>query len=173
MTGGVLFSLYPFDETPLLMFAKPAHFDDSPGPDAPEAGLGTEPELAPEATPCSEKLGRRQHLGGKVAITATKLLPLVSLLDSIQPSVTRESVFRIRRKKIKQHFTEAYAELHAECPRREALMHAFQALAELVREETRDISKDELKQAAKEVVLATIQNAPTLINIAHQARLLS
>ena len=108
-----------------------------------------------------------------MASTATRLLPLVHLLDSIQPSVARESVFRARRKKIKQHFTEAYAELHAERPRHEALLHAFQALAELVQEETRDISKDELRQAAKEVVLATLQNAPALINIAHQARLLS
>ena len=52
-------------------------------------------------------------------------------------------------------------------------MHAFQALAELVQEETRDISKDELKQAAREMVLATLQNAPALINLAHQARLLA
>lgn len=115
----------------------------------------------------------RPSLTGAVATTATKLLPLVALLDSIQPSVTKESVFRIRRRKIKQHFTEVYAELHAERPRREALLHAFQALAELVQEETRDISKDELRQAAKEVVLATLQNAPALINIAHQARLLA
>jgi hypothetical protein len=40
-------------------------------------------------------------------------------------------------------------------------------------EETRDISKDELKQAAKEVVLATLKNAPALLNVAHQARLLT
>jgi hypothetical protein len=121
----------------------------------------------------SGRRGHRPSLTGAVATTATKLLPLVALLDSIQPSVAKESVFRIRRKKIKQHFTEIYAELHAERPRREALTHAFQALAELVQEETRDISKDELKQAAREVVLATLQNAPALINIAHQARLLA
>jgi len=132
------------------------------------------PESSPElpASPAG-KPGRRDRISGAVATTATKLLPLVALLDSIQPSVTKESVFRIRRKKIQQHFAEVYAELHAERPRREALTHAFQALAELVLEETRDISKDELKQAAKEVVLATLQNAPALLNIAHQARLLA
>ncbi len=117
--------------------------------------------------------GRRPSLSGAVATTATRLLPLVALLDSIQPSVGKESVFRIRRKKIKQHFTEIYTELHAARPRHEALAHAFQAMAELVLEETRDISKDELKQAAKEVVLATLQNAPALLNLAHQARLLT
>ncbi|MBH8556938.1 hypothetical protein [Hymenobacter negativus] len=125
------------------------------------------------AAPVAAENTRRPSLTGALTSTATKLLPLVALLDSIQPSVSKESVFRIRRKKIKQHFTEVYAELHAERPRREALVHAFQALAELVQEETRDISKDELKQAAKEVVLATLQNAPALINIAHQARLLA
>ena len=130
---------------------------------------------APSAQPAdfSGPRGRRPSLTGTVATTATKLLPLVALLDSIQPSVSKESVFRIRRRKIKQHFVEIYAELHAERPRREALVRAFQALAGLVQEETRDISKDELKQAAREVVLATLQNAPALINIAHQARLLA
>ncbi|MFD2720223.1 hypothetical protein ACFST9_15975 [Hymenobacter monticola] len=138
------------------------YFDDFAEPEAASAG----------GSRAAEK-PHRPSLTGAVATTATKLLPLMALLDSIQPSVTKESVFRIRRKKIKQHFTEVYAELHAERPRREALLHAFQALAELVQEETRDISKDELKQAAKEVVLATLQNAPALINVAHQARLLA
>lgn len=131
------------------------------------------PPAHPDTLPDSSPLRRRPRLTGAVASTATKLLPLVALLDSIQPSVSKESVFRIRRRKIKHHFAEVYTELHAERPRREALTHAFQVLAELVLEETRDISKDELKQAAKEVVLATLQNAPALINIAHQARLLA
>lgn len=108
-----------------------------------------------------------------MAATATKLLPLLALLDSIQPQVASESVFRIRRKKIRAHFDLVYQELHAERPRHQALAHALQALAELVREETSDISRDELKQAAKEVVLATLKNAPALLNAAHQARLLS
>jgi hypothetical protein len=143
------------------MSATPAYSDDTPDAAADA--------LAPPA----HSRDRRPSLTGAVASTATRLLPLVALLDSIQPSVARESVFRIRRKKIKQHFAEAYAELHAERPRREALAHAFQALAALVQEETRDISKDELRQAAKEVVLATLQNAPALINLAHQTRLLA
>ena len=154
------------------MPATSAPSDSLPTPAAPAPAANAETFATPVAPPRSGKRGQHR-IAGAVATTATRLLPLVALLDSIQPSVAKESVFRIRRKKIKQHFTEVYAELHAERPRREALTHAFQALAELVLEETRDISKDELKQAAKEVVLATLQNAPALINIAHQARLLT
>ncbi|MCI1187675.1 hypothetical protein MON38_09600 [Hymenobacter sp. DH14] len=154
------------------MHSAPAYFDDFADAEAPRGPIG-EPVVIPGGPAASGKRMRRPSLTGAVATTATKLLPLVALLDSIQPSVSKESVFRIRRKKIKQHFTEIYTELHAERPRHEALVHAFQALAELVQEETRDISKDELKQAAKEVVLATLQNAPALLNIAHQARLLA
>ena len=116
---------------------------------------------------------RHERLTEAVATTATRLLPLIALLDAIQPQVAQESVFRARRKKIKQHWLLVYEELHAERPRRQALTHAFQALADLVLEETKDISKDELKQAAKEVALATLKNAPALINAAHQARLLA
>jgi hypothetical protein len=148
--------------------------DDLLGEDAPLAASGSdalpidETLLAATATP-----SRRQRLGGAVAATATKLLPLVALLDAIQPQVANESVFRTRRKKIRAHFDVVYAELQAERPRHKALAHTFQALTDLVREETRDISKDELKQAAKEVVLATLKNAPALLNAAHQARLLA
>lgn len=117
--------------------------------------------------------GRRRRLDGAVAATATKLLPLVALLDTIQPQVANESVFRTRRKKIQAHLAEVREELLTERPKRFALLHAFQALADVVREETQDISQDEIRQAAKEVVLATLQNAPALINVAHQARLLS
>ena len=150
------------------MAAPPAPLNTPPDPVAPALAAETVP-----APPASAPGGRRSGLSGAVASTATKLLPLVALLDSIQPSVSKESVFRMRRKKIKQHFSEIYAELHAERPRHETLAHAFRALAELVQDETRDISKDELKQAAKEVVLATLQNAPALLNLAHQARLLT
>jgi hypothetical protein len=90
---------------------------------------------------------RRERLTGAVATTATKLLPLMALLEAIQPQLNQESVFRTRRKKIKQHWLAVYEELHAERPRRQALTHAFQALADLVLEETKDISKDELRQA--------------------------
>jgi ABC-type uncharacterized transport system YnjBCD ATPase subunit len=102
-----------------------------------------------------------------------KLLPLVQLLDTIQPHVANESVFRTRRKKIQAHLAVVRAELQTPRPKRQVLTHTFQALTELVREETRDISKNEVKQAAKEIVLATLQHAPALINVAHQARLLS
>ena len=150
------------------MSATSAHSTDSP-----RSGAAHRAAATPSPVPTAGERRRRPSLTGAVATTATRLLPLVALLDSIQPSVAKESVFRIRRKKIKQHFTDIYAELHAERPRHEALVHAFQALAALVQEETRDISKDELKQAAMEVVLATLQNAPALFNIAHQARLLA
>jgi hypothetical protein len=116
---------------------------------------------------------RRRQLSGAVATTATKLLPLMALLDAIQPQVASESVFRTRRKKIQAHLAVAYAELRVPQPRHQVLTHALQTLAELVREETRDISPDELKQAAKELALATLKNAPALLNAAHQARLLS
>jgi hypothetical protein len=124
----------------------------------------------PEAT---ELLGRRQRLSGAVISTATKLLPLVELLETIQPHVANESVFRTRRKKINAQLVLVYAQLKEERPKRQALTHAFKVLGDLVLEETRDISQDELKQAAKEVVLATLKNAPALISAAHQARLLS
>lgn len=135
-------------------------------------GLETTPPVAITQAATAPP-SRRQRLGGAVAATATKLLPLVALLDAIQPQLANESVFRTRRKKLRAHFDEVYEELQAERPRHKALAHTFQALTDLVREETRDISKDELKQAAKEVVLATLKNAPALLNAAHQARLLA
>ncbi|MDB5234702.1 MAG: hypothetical protein JWR44_1695 [Hymenobacter sp.] len=144
--------------------------DKSPSQQSPGNGPGTY-QGAALAHP--ETALRRHRISGAVVTTATKLLPLLALLDAIQPAVDQESVFHARRKKMKLHLAEAYAELQAERPRRHALTHAFRTLAELVLEETRDIGRDELKQAAREVVLATLQNAPALINIAHQARLLA
>ncbi len=142
-------------------------FFEAPKP----AGLApTTTGLRRAATPAGRQ---RRRLSRAVAVTATKLLPLVALLDTIQPQLANESVFRARRKKIQAHLVLVHEELRAPRPRRQALTHTFQVLVELVREETRDISKDELKQAAKELVLATLQNAPALINAAHQARLLS
>lgn len=122
-----------------------------------------------ETSPSQPAPGRRARLG---EAAATRLLPLVRLLDAIQPQVGAESVFRARRKKIRAHWDEVYAELRQERPRRQALAHAFQALTELVRDEVHDVSKDEVKQAAKELALATLKNAPALINAARQARLL-
>ncbi|QDA58961.1 hypothetical protein [Hymenobacter jejuensis] len=153
----------------------PASFQDFPSDNVSPTeanNLAAEPEnhILPESV---GHHSRRERLSGAAVATASKLLPLVKLLDAIQPHVAHESVFRTRRKKIQAHLALVYTELHSERPKREALTHAFQTLADLVREESRDISKDELKQAAKEVVLATLKNAPALINAAHQARLLS
>lgn len=114
--------------------------------------------------------GRRNEVA---VTTATKLLPLLRLLETLQPLVANDSVFHTKRVKIQEEMTRAYGELLAEKPRHKALLHAFRTLAELVREEAHDLSKDELKQAAKEVVLATLKNAPGLISAAHNAQLLA
>ncbi|MBG8554690.1 hypothetical protein [Hymenobacter guriensis] len=135
--------------------------------------LTTAPEPAPAAPHFSLKPAKRLRLKAAAATTATQLLPLLKLLDTIQPQVASDSVFHLRRLKIQAHFAEVRQEIRAERPRRQKLQFAFQALSELVREEARDISRDELQQAAKEVVLATLKNAPALINAAHQARLLA
>lgn len=133
------------------------------------------PEQFPDVTsqPVAAGSGRRQRLAGAAATTATQLLPLLKLLDTIQPQVASDSVFHLRRLKIQAHFAEVRQEMRAERPRRQALQFALHALTELVREEARDISRDELQQAAREVVLATLKNAPALISAANQARLLA
>ncbi|UOQ65455.1 hypothetical protein [Hymenobacter volaticus] len=117
--------------------------------------------------------GKHQRLNGAILSTATKLLPLVKLLETIQPVVANDSVFHTRRLKINAQIALIYEQLKEERPKRKALSSAFKTMGDLVLEETRDISKDELKQAAKEVVLATIKNAPAIISAAHQAKLLS
>jgi hypothetical protein len=117
--------------------------------------------------------GRNHRLNEAAVSTAAKLLPLVRLLETVQPLVTNDSIFHTKRVKIQEEMTRAYGELLAEKPRHKALLHAFKTLSELVREEAHDISKDELKQAAREVVLATLKHAPQLISAAYNARLLS
>jgi hypothetical protein len=117
--------------------------------------------------------GRSHRLNEAAVATATKLLPLVRLLETIQPQVANDSIFHTKRVKIQEEMTRAYGELLAEKPRHKALLHAFKTLSELVREEAHDLSKDELKQAARELVLATLKNAPQLISAAHQAQLLA
>lgn len=116
---------------------------------------------------------KRHRLDGAMVSTATKLLPLVKLLETIQPVVANDSVFHTRRLKINAQIALVYEQLKEERPKRKALTLAFKTMGDLVLEETRDISKDEIKQAAKEVVLATIKNAPAIISAAHQAKLLS
>ncbi|UYZ59678.1 hypothetical protein [Hymenobacter latericus] len=120
-----------------------------------------------DAAPHPDRLNRAMISG------ACKLLPLVTLLNSVQRQLAQESVFHIRRKNMQAHVAEALAELRTERPRRQALSQAVQTLTELVQEEIRDIHRDEVKQAAKEVALATLKNAPALIKAAQQARLLS
>lgn len=139
---------------------------DSPAEEAHASAPGP-------AAPAHQPAGRSQRLNAAAATTAAKLLPLVRLLETLQPLVVNDSVFHIKRVKIQEEMTRAYGELLAEKPRHKALLLAFKTLGELVREEAHDLSKDELKQAAREVVLATLKNAPQLIRVAHEARLLS
>ena len=140
--------------------------------DSSHSSYSEESLITPEVN-ASPANTRRHRLRGAVIATAAKLLPLVELLESIQPHVADESVFRTRHRKINAQISLAYAQLRTEQPKRKALLHVFTTIGELVVEETHDISKDELKQAAREVVLATLKNAPALISAAHQARLLS
>ncbi len=116
---------------------------------------------------------RHPHLTEAAIVTATKLLPLLRLLEKMQPLVVNDSIFHLKRVRIQEEMTRAYGELLAEKPRHQALLIAFKTLSELVREETNSLSKDERKQAAKELLLATLLNAPRLIGAAHQARLLA
>jgi len=126
------------------------------------------PEIRIEAT--APARSRRERL---VVGTAAKLLPLVELLETIQPQVANESIFHTKRKKINAQIALAYVQLKSERPKRKALTHAFKTMGDIVREESREIGKEEVKDAAKEVMLATIKNAPGLISAAHKAGLLS
>jgi hypothetical protein len=128
----------------------------------------TSPPMEPNA-----KIGRRQRLGGAVASTATKLLPLLELLETIQPHVASESVFHTKRVKINAQMTLVYAQLKSERPKRKALIQAFKTMSDVIREESRELDRDDVKDATKEFVLATLKNAPSLIGAAHQAGLLS
>ena len=130
---------------------------DSPSPAAPAKGL--------------RAAGRRPpRPGAKTAAVATRLVPLVQLLETIQVHMADDSIFHLKRVRIQEEMTRAYGELLAEKPRHEALLLAFKTLRELLKEETRD--KDERRQAAKELLMATLRNAPKLISVARQARLL-
>lgn len=121
---------------------------------------------------------RRQRLDGAVVESAARLLPLVALLAALQAPPTQESVFRTWRKKLRAHWDTAYAALQA-APHgsvgagHRALAHALQTLADLLRDEARDISPEEWQQAAKELALATLKNAPGLISAVQQARRLA
>lgn len=74
-----------------------------------------------ESAPLGEerKMKRQHlHLTNVMAAPATRLLPLLAVLDAVQAQANAESVFRTRRQKIQLHMAVAYAELRAERPRR-------------------------------------------------------
>ncbi|NML63815.1 hypothetical protein HHL22_01225 [Hymenobacter sp. RP-2-7] len=121
---------------------------------------------------------RRQRLDGAVAESAARLLPLVAIVAALQSPPIQESVFRTWRKKLRAHWDTAYAALQAApCgpagPGHHALAHALHTLAELLRDEARDISPEEWQRAAKELTLATLKNAPGLISAVQQAQRLA
>jgi hypothetical protein len=121
---------------------------------------------------------RRQRLNGAVVESAVRVLPLVALLATLQAPPTQESVFRTWRKKLRAHWDTVYATLQAAPhgpagPNHHALAHALQTLAELLRDEARDISPEEWQRAARELALATLKNAPGLISVVQQAQRLT
>ncbi|RPD45290.1 hypothetical protein DNI29_18055 [Hymenobacter sediminis] len=129
-------------------------------------------ELPPAALtmPTPIRVGKRDKL---LNSTATRLVPLVELLDRIMPHVGHSTVFSTRRHKIDAQIALAYEQLRSNQPKRQALTEAFHNLSEFVLAETREVSKDEVKESAKRFVLATLKNAPNLISAAKQAGLLS
>ena len=78
---------------------------------------------------------KRQRLDGAMLSTATKLLPLVKLLETIQPVVANDSVFHTRRLKINAQISLIYEQLREERPKRKALSLAFKTMGDLVLEE--------------------------------------
>ncbi|QJX47429.1 hypothetical protein HMJ29_10965 [Hymenobacter taeanensis] len=117
--------------------------------------------------------GKRDKLAVKLVYTASKLQPLVELLDRIQPHLENDSIFSSRREKIKAQVAIVHAQLRSDRPRRQAVVEAFHTMSEFVREESREITRDEAKESAKRFVVATLKNAPSLISAASQAGLLS
>ncbi|GGG35838.1 hypothetical protein [Hymenobacter glacieicola] len=128
--------------------------------------------LLPLASPpaAATPVAKRDKL---LVSAATRLVPLVELLDRIKPHVGHNTVFSTRRHKIDAQIALAYEHLRADQPKRQALTEAFKTLSEFVLEETREVSKDEVKESAKRFVLATLKNAPNLISAAKQSGLLS
>lgn len=134
-------------------------------------------DRAPEAPTPAAKLGKREKLSNTLvagaATTATKLMPLLELVEKIRPHVENDSVFTSRREKMKAQLTLIQGQLKSERPRREAVVHAFQTLGEFVVEESREVSKDEVKESAKRFVLLALKTAPDLLRAAHTAGLFS
>ncbi|PJJ60602.1 hypothetical protein [Hymenobacter chitinivorans] len=107
------------------------------------------------------------------ATTATKLRPLVELVERVRPHLENDSVFTSRRDKLRAQLAVVHQELHAAKPRHEAIAQSFKLLAEFVRDESREVSKDEVKESAKRFVLVALKTAPDLIRAAHTAGLFS
>ncbi|MFD2787463.1 hypothetical protein [Hymenobacter rubripertinctus] len=124
----------------------------------------------PDATP---PLRKRDKLADSVVLTATRLRPLLELVERIRPHVGHDSVFSSRREKIREQLALVQEQLRAERPKHEALRDAFHALSEFVREEAGEVSKDEVKESGKRFVAATLKNVPQLISAANKAGLLS
>lgn len=141
-----------------------------------EAALDTS-GAQPEEALLAARLRKRDRLlnplVGTAATTATKLLPLVELVERIRPHMENDSVFTSRRDKLRAQLAIIQHELHADKPRHEAVAQSFKLLAEFVREESREVSRDEVKESAKRFVRVALKTAPELIRAAHTAGLFS
>ncbi|OWP62693.1 hypothetical protein CDA63_13040 [Hymenobacter amundsenii] len=123
----------------------------------------------PDALP---PLRKRDKLADSALSVANRLHPLLELVERIRPHVGHESVFSSRHDKIREQLALVHEQLRAEQPRHKAVREAFHALNEFVREEAREVSKDEVKESGKRFVAATLKNAPKLISAARKAGLL-
>ncbi|NVO31046.1 hypothetical protein [Hymenobacter lapidiphilus] len=123
--------------------------------------------------PDSATLRKRDHLADAALAGTHRLRPLLELVEHIRPHVGHNSVFSSRREKIREQLALVQEQLRAERPRHQALREAFRQLSEFVREDVREVSRDEVKESGKRFVAATLKNAPQLIAAAKQAGLLS
>jgi hypothetical protein len=130
------------------------------------------PATTTEPAP-AESLRKRDKLTGQLISTATKLVPLLELVERIRPHMTNDSVFTSRREKMHAQLVLIQQQLKADQPKHEALVLAFKTLGEFVVEESREVSKDEVKESAKRLVLVALKTAPDLIRAAHTAGLFS
>ncbi|UOQ71103.1 hypothetical protein [Hymenobacter cellulosilyticus] len=137
---------------------------------------GQPTNTGPEAWPAARARKRDRLMDPLVitaATTAVKLQPLLELVERIRPHMEHDSVFTSRRDKLRAQLSIIQEQLHADQPRHEAVAHSFKLLAEFVREESREVSKDEVKESAKRFVLVALKTAPDLIRAAHTAGLFS
>ena len=118
--------------------------------------------MLPEESP-PPPLRKRDHLADSALATAHRLRPLLELVERIRPHVGHDSVFTSRREKIREQLALVQEQIRAEQPKHQALREAFHALSEFVREEAKEVTKDEVKESGKRFVAATLKNAPKLI----------